>query len=100
LPSRTDIRAFNKQLSQFRINSVLNFLRKASPNNFKVSIQLAVGEGLAEAKGMRDGMEDKRYRGVMLAAWIRPTPPPPPPLPQPALPEPMVKRRITNQSII
>jgi hypothetical protein len=94
LASRTDTRAFNKQLSQFRINSVLNFLRKASPNNFKVAFQSAVGEGLAEADGMRDGMENKWYRGVILAAWMKPTPPPPPPVPPPAPPEPMVKRRI------
>jgi hypothetical protein len=94
LASRTDTKDFNKQLSQRRLESAVSFLRKESPNNFKISFHLAMGEDAAELAGVRDGSEDEKWRGVLAAVWERPKPPPPP-SPAPAIPSPpMVERRI------
>lgn len=94
LASRTATDDFNKRLSQRRLDSVINFLRRESPNNFTVSFQLAMSEGLAEIAGARDGSEDEKWRGVLIAVWERPKPPTPPP-PTPPLSSPaMVERRV------
>jgi hypothetical protein len=95
LASRTATDDFNKRLSQRRIDSVIDFLRRESPNNFAVRFQVAMGEGLAEQAGAPDNSEDEKWRGVLIAVSARPTPPPPPkPLPPAALPPPIVERRV------
>jgi hypothetical protein len=79
LASPSGPEGFNEPLSQRRIDAVVAFLRKESPNNFKIAFDLAAGEKWARALGVRDGTEDEKWRSVVLSAWNRPTPPPPPP---------------------
>jgi hypothetical protein len=95
LASRTGSDESNKRLSQRRIDSVINFLRRQSPNNFAVRAQMAMGEGAAEFAGARDNSEDEKWRGVFLAVWVRSKPPPPRPPTQQSAPAPlMVERRV------
>jgi hypothetical protein len=85
LASRSGADALNMTLSENRMRAVVNLLRQQVPNNFKVAIELAVGERAAMFAGVKDGVEQEGWRGVVISAWDKPTPPPPPvPPPQPA----------------
>jgi outer membrane protein OmpA-like peptidoglycan-associated protein len=101
LASRTDTDAHNMILSRRRADSVIGFLRRESPNNFKVALDVALGERVAKYAGVRDGVEDENLRAVMISAWELPNPPPPPPppppMPTPPTPAPLPgKRSITK----
>ncbi|MFZ1827599.1 MAG: hypothetical protein WAW42_02270 [Candidatus Competibacteraceae bacterium] len=83
LASPSDTERFNLLLSRRRTDEVILFLRQASPNNFKVVADLAVGESYARGQGVPNGTEDPIWRAVIISAWVKQTPPPPPPLPKP-----------------
>jgi hypothetical protein len=83
LASRSDTDAFNLGLSRRRADSVVGFLRKQAPNNFEITVDLALGERAARLAGVSDGTEDENWRAVILSAWQRSKPPPPPPPPPP-----------------
>ncbi|MEO5860628.1 MAG: hypothetical protein ABIR33_16980 [Pyrinomonadaceae bacterium] len=89
LASRTGSDALNMKLSENRMRTVVNLLRQLVPNNFKVATELAVGERAAMLAGVKDGVEDEGWRGVVISAWDKPIPPPPPP-PPPIPPRPVV----------
>jgi hypothetical protein len=72
---------FNRILSRRRADEVVNYLRRESPNNFKIRLDMAAGEALSRWWGVPDGMENENWRGVVLLVWDKPTPPPPPPPP-------------------
>jgi hypothetical protein len=83
LASRTGSDDFNMQLSHNRLQAVIDLLRKQVPNNFKVALEVAKGERAAMYAGEMDGVENERWRGVIISVWNKPNPPPPPPPPPP-----------------
>jgi hypothetical protein len=84
LASRTDSDAHNLALSRRRVDAVIQFLRKESPNNFRTAVELPVGERAAKLAGVPDNTEDEYWRAVVISVWSFPSPPPaviPRPLP-------------------
>ena len=103
LASRTDTDAHNMVLSRRRADALIQFLRKESPNNFKIALDIALGERAAQFAGVRDGHEDENWRAVALSVWNRRDPPPMPVIPTPP-PPPLVEVRsfvefLTEQKI-
>jgi hypothetical protein len=88
LTSRSGSEDLNLPLSRARADAVTHYLRfqkvmALGPfgGKFNVTLAAALGETAARYAGVADGVEDENWRGVVLQAWIKPTPPPPPPPP-------------------
>lgn len=77
LASRTGNMGHNERLSEARANSVLDFLRHSVPKGFPVREFKAFGERKARFDGVRNGVEDERYRSVVLFMSAGPQPPNP-----------------------
>jgi hypothetical protein len=91
LASRTGTDALNMKLSENRMRAVVDLLRKNVPNNFKAAIEAAVGERAAMFAGVKDGVEQEGWRGVIISVWDKPAPPPPPPPAKEPEPSPLDK---------
>ncbi|MBS0532230.1 MAG: hypothetical protein JSS22_22950 [Proteobacteria bacterium] len=94
LASTTGTDSFNSNLSKQRADSVIAFLRTNLPKGFAVQFELALGEEAARIAGLRDNVEDEKWRAIIVSVWDKPVPPPPPP-PQPA---PACKRLVIRAS--
>ena len=78
LASRSGTRGHNRALSGRRAQRTLDFLRHEMPNGFVAKQMVGVGELQAADEGQRDGIEDARFRSVVLfTGW--PAEPPPTP---------------------
>lgn len=97
LASRTGTDALNMKLSENRSRAVIDLLRRFVPNNFKVAVEVAMGERAALYAGVKDGVEQENWRGVIISAWDKPVPPPPPPPPKPVLPPSPVDRKFDKR---
>jgi outer membrane protein OmpA-like peptidoglycan-associated protein len=66
LASRTGSNAFNWNLAKNRAFSVAAAIRARNVQDLKPVIQFGVGEEAARLAGLKDGVEDEKWRGVML----------------------------------
>lgn len=77
LASRTGSIGHNDRLSEARANSVLDFLQDRVPKGFPVREFKAFGQHKAAAEKARQGVEDERFRSVVLFLGAGPKPPTP-----------------------
>ena len=75
LASRSGRARHNEDLSLRRARAVLAYLQRVIPERFAVQTVRGFGERKAAAEGYRDGVEDERFRSVLVLLSRTPTPP-------------------------
>jgi hypothetical protein len=95
LASRTGSDKLNWNLAQNRAQSAATAIAARNIRDLKPVFQFGVGEEAARLAGLKDGVEDEKWRGVMLRFDAPPIKPIPPPVPVPFRPPNLLLPRVT-----